>query len=201
MLKKVYYSLDVKKNGIYLDAGCGTGEFLKMLSKNCKKVYGIDFSRFMLKMTMRKVSNPWKVLVIQGDLSRKLPFKDEFFDGIACIHVINYLDEPLNLLQEFRRILKTDGILSLVSIKSLDPSNFLEHYRRFLRDEKLKAVKSLLSYIFVGILNAPMKFKYKVYYYDQKSLRKLLKDAGFRNIKISSVYVNQSILATCETRA
>jgi len=200
MMEEVYNSLDVRKNGVYLDIGCGTGEFLKMLSENCKKAYGIDSSRFMLKMAMKKTSNSQKISTFQGDVTKNLPFKDEFFDGVACIHVINYLETPRNLLLEIHRILKTNGRLSLVSIKKLDPSNFLEHYRQFLRNNKAKAIKSLSSYIPVGILNAPMKFRYKVYYYDEKSLEKFLKDAGFRNIHTKNIYADQSILAVCKRK-
>jgi SAM-dependent methyltransferase len=97
-----------KKCKRILDAGCGRGEFLKLNPYN-KEVFGIDQDKKLIK-DLKKQGFDVKI----SDLNKKLPFKNDFFDGISCFHVLEHFHNPSNLLTEFKRILKDKGILVIV---------------------------------------------------------------------------------------
>lgn len=99
---------DPEKNEIILDAGCGTGRYIKELKKNCKKVTGIDFSKEMLEVAKNK--NP-EVNFIQADLTKKLPFKSSTFHKVLSSLVFSHIENIENPLREFHRILKKGGKL------------------------------------------------------------------------------------------
>merc|ERR1711965_305 len=40
---------EIGKNKIILDIGCGTGRYLQMFGKMCKKLYGIDFMEYNIE--------------------------------------------------------------------------------------------------------------------------------------------------------
>jgi 2-polyprenyl-6-hydroxyphenyl methylase/3-demethylubiquinone-9 3-methyltransferase len=44
-----------------------------------------------------------------------LPFPDQSFDGVLCLSVLEYVDDPERCLSEFTRIIKPGGVL-LVSV-------------------------------------------------------------------------------------
>ncbi|HKV37761.1 MAG TPA: class I SAM-dependent methyltransferase, partial [Blastocatellia bacterium] len=48
----------------------------------------------------------------QGDLS-SAAFPDEFFDVVMLWHVLEHLVDPMAVVRETRRILKSDGVLAL----------------------------------------------------------------------------------------
>ena len=45
----------------------------------------------------------------------KLPFKNNFFDGVFYIYVIEHIDRPLEMLDEIHRVLKPEGTLLIVT--------------------------------------------------------------------------------------
>ncbi len=51
---------------------------------------------------------------IKGDISTLSQFQDGFFDMIICHNVLEYLDNKEAVLKELTRVLKKDGILSIV---------------------------------------------------------------------------------------
>ena len=84
-----------------VDVGCGEGKLIKLLLKeSIKKVVGMDVSTRALEMAHRKLyldrMTPLqrdRIQLIQGGLT----YKDkrlEGFDAMACVEVIEHLDEP-----------------------------------------------------------------------------------------------------------
>jgi ubiquinone/menaquinone biosynthesis C-methylase UbiE len=95
--------------GLVLDAGCGSGRDSKYLLEHKIQIIGIDFSDGMLKEARKRVLN--------GDFRKmdmkKLEFADNQFDGIwACASLLHFpKNEVSKALEEFRRVLKPNGIL------------------------------------------------------------------------------------------
>lgn len=58
---------------------------------------------------------------VDCDLLKGLPFPDNYFDGIAAVHVIEHFTchEAVKVLEECRRVLKQDGII-VVSVPDTD---------------------------------------------------------------------------------
>ena len=73
------------KKGRILDLECGTGRLLLPLYKQGYEVYGIDISKKMIEIARKKIEGLPITLVI-GDFSKKIPFPDNFFDCIICMH-------------------------------------------------------------------------------------------------------------------
>ncbi len=54
---------------------------------------------------------------VGGELGAALPFTDGSISKICCSLVLSYLKEPLNLMQEFYRVLKPGGVAVVSSMK------------------------------------------------------------------------------------
>jgi len=107
-----------------LDAGCGNGALLSCIKDNVKTphtLYGFDFSQ-------GNVDNTHKIFT-DNITQQTLPntnYKDETFDIITMSEVLEHLFEPLESLQEIKRILKNKGTL-LLSIPNADRYGFADY--------------------------------------------------------------------------
>jgi ubiquinone/menaquinone biosynthesis C-methylase UbiE len=94
-----------------LDAGCGTGGWLKVL-KDDFWVTGLDISKEALHFCAeRKLDR-----LVNGDVA-SLPYKDNTFDLITSFDVLYHKDvsSELATLKEFLRVLKPNGRIFLNS--------------------------------------------------------------------------------------
>lgn len=91
-----------------LDAGCGPGTVLSVLSRRLPhaKLAGVDLSYSMLRQAQPN-SAP-KVPLIQS-LVEQLPFIDNAFDLISALGVMDYVENPPQFFQTVQRILKPGG--------------------------------------------------------------------------------------------
>lgn len=104
----------IKTGKKVLDVGCGPGRDTKSLMERGFHVVGIDYSESMIREAKNNVPD--------GDFRlmdmRKLEFEDNSFDGVwvfaSLLHIPK--NEAKKVLEEFRRILKKDGILG-ISVK------------------------------------------------------------------------------------
>lgn len=126
------------KGARILDIGCGTGTILS-LYKNLpqekeNKLYGIDISQRMIKIAKEK--NLDAEFVRANALT--LPFKDESFNFVSMIGVLEYIKEKEILLKEICRILKRDGkvLLSFSQKSILNLPRFMWGIRFYMYDEK-----------------------------------------------------------------
>ncbi len=74
-----------------LDAGCGTGNYIAVLSGSVGKVAGVELNAGMLGEARSKLGEG--VELRQGDVT-SLPFDDGAFDAVVCNQVIHHLDRP-----------------------------------------------------------------------------------------------------------
>lgn len=104
-------TLKPKKSDIILDIGCGTGRFTIPIAKKCKKVIAVDISEEMLGVAKDKSKNIDNIHYLKLDASRKLPFKNNYFDKIVCTLVVSHIKNLEKFLKEIKRVLKKRGIL------------------------------------------------------------------------------------------
>ena len=97
------------ENKRVLDAGCGTGCFSDFFINEYANVISADTSIIMLKLFREKNHN---AKIINADIFN-LPFKNKSFDLINCSEVLTHLREYKRPLAEFKRILKSDGIITI----------------------------------------------------------------------------------------
>lgn len=91
------------------DIGCGNGAYLSALCKLPGSGVGIDFVSEMVELTKAKINGKQGWDAVQGS-ALKLPFKTSTFDAITAAGLIEYFDCPEEVLCEFKRVLKPNGI-------------------------------------------------------------------------------------------
>ena len=109
------YLNNISKNKVVLDAGCGTGKFLKILESNAKKYIGIDLSIDQLKKAKIKSVNENSKFICAN--LAKIPLENNSIDLIISSWVLGTIldiTERNNVISEFKRILKPNGIIILV---------------------------------------------------------------------------------------
>ena len=100
----------------WLDAGCGTGVFARMLVQRGCSVLGVDASLAMVDRAERHPDSTADRLSFQHvETVERLTFEDRSFDGALCSSVLEYLDNPTACCQELARVLRPGGLL-LVSV-------------------------------------------------------------------------------------
>lgn len=111
-------SIDLSQENItVMDVGAEAGRFSLLAADNKATVVSLDVNSYALKRL--KLKNR-KVNIIQAD-ARHLPLKDEVFDVVFMIEVLDYIPEFEQAMTECKRTLKpnTSCILSFGNKSSL----------------------------------------------------------------------------------
>jgi SAM-dependent methyltransferase len=94
--------------GRLLEAGCGTGQWVRFFGKMGCDAVGVDFAPSGLKVGL--AANPG-LRLIQADF-RSLPFDEATFDFVVSFGAVEHdIGGPEQALHEFRRVLKPSGLL------------------------------------------------------------------------------------------
>lgn len=110
-----YYKL-LKENKAkrILDLGCGSGRHVVYFAQKGIEVFGIDISKTAIKMTKKwlETKNLSAELLIH-DISKKLPFEDDFFDAVISVQVIHHarIGTIKKVIREIERVLKKGGLI------------------------------------------------------------------------------------------
>lgn len=129
------------KGKTVLDAGCGDGFFIpNLIKKRPKKVIGIDISKWLIDIAKKEIKKK-NVEFQQMDLTKRLKFKDNFFDVIISYNVLQEVRDISTSFKELARALKKGGklIISIthplyhlfvsgVETKNKDPIENLKRY-------------------------------------------------------------------------
>ncbi len=95
-LIKKYFPL---KNTLLLEFGCFHGLLSEMINNETRaKCFGIDIN------VIRK-----KKYLIEYD-GEKIPFKNNYFDGIIAFEVVEHLKDDVKAFSEINRVLKKGGV-------------------------------------------------------------------------------------------
>ena len=137
LLGRLLKNLDMKFENI-LDAGCGTGQTLLFLKKFCP-CYGCDIVRQALEFCRNNGLNN----LVRCDLENT-GFRDERFDVITSLDVLEHIEDPEKVLAEFKRILKKNGkvIITVPAFKFLwsQHDEALSHLRRYEKEDLIELV-------------------------------------------------------------
>jgi demethylmenaquinone methyltransferase/2-methoxy-6-polyprenyl-1,4-benzoquinol methylase len=97
--------LDVQEGDRVLDVGCGTGFGTEGLLRYTDDVHGLDQSIHQMEKAFEKFGKHDQVNFYRGDAER-LPFADDSFDVIWSSGSIEYWPNPVDALEEFRRVVR-----------------------------------------------------------------------------------------------
>ncbi len=92
--------------GPLLDAGSGQGSLASELAQSGFRVTAcdIDPAGYQGCASFKK-----------ADLNQPLPFRDKTFQYVTCVEVIEHLQGPWQIIREFARVMKPNGLLVLTT--------------------------------------------------------------------------------------
>lgn len=110
-----------------LEAGCGTGRWLRDLQAAGLEPCGLDISFGMLAKARSRDAH---IPLVCGNAGR-LPFRDATFDLVCCVNALHHFDDRRGSIFEARRLLRRGGGLAIVG---MDPHAEGQRERWYLYD-------------------------------------------------------------------
>lgn len=150
----------IGKVGKMLDVGSALGDSLLAARKlGWKELYGVELSKYAVNESKQRGLN-----IIDGTL-KSACYESNFFDVVTLQDVIEHIKNPIFEMAEVYRVLKSGGIVFVVTP---DIGGFWHK------------------------LLGPLWYHYKpgehIVYFSQKTLVKVLKNVGFKNIETKKTY-------------
>lgn len=117
---KVIKRSGIGKNMTILEIGCGSGAYTTFVAREVGergKVYALDIQPNMLKQFKNKLDKEehkdiYNIELILGN-AYELPFKNNSFDLVCMITVLQEIPDKLKALKEVMRVLKPKAILAV----------------------------------------------------------------------------------------
>lgn len=176
LLEAVVNFFSILPRGKVLDLGCGHGDYSKRLKDLGFDVIAsdIDSSRFKYKGEIE-----FKLC----DITKKIPFLDEYFDYVILAEVVEHLRNPYEVIPEINRIIRTNGSLiistpNILNLKSRIRYLF-EGAFEYFREPPLDQVRNPKETL----------FNLHIFPYRYQDLEYLLSASGFKVFDIfTSIY-------------
>ncbi|NIO36763.1 methyltransferase domain-containing protein [Candidatus Bathyarchaeota archaeon] len=108
--------LNMQKGFRLLDLGCGTGMSFCHVSNKAGAIVGLDISRKMLVHARKRTEVYHGVELVLADADNT-PFKNNVFDLLLAVTLIQNAPNPLRTLKEAGRVLKTAAPLVVTGLK------------------------------------------------------------------------------------
>ena len=108
LTKEPFYNIIKNENGKFLDLGCGQGNNTLFLTQLGKDVLSVDLSTVALNIVKENIPNS---KIMQLDMSKSLPFKDNEFDIVVSDLSLQYFDKitTFKIIDELSRVIKNKG--------------------------------------------------------------------------------------------
>jgi len=104
---------NIPENSLILDAGCGWGRHLFLVSNKIKKGIGIDKDKTRISESKQFLKDKKNIETFHADIY-KIPFPEDYFDIVICMNnTFGNLKEHKLALKEMIRVLKVKGKLIL----------------------------------------------------------------------------------------
>ncbi len=130
-IRKLIELAEINDDDKLLEVGCGAGHILERIHNG--KLYGIDISEIQIERAKARLGNRAELKKAPGE---SIPYEDKLFNKILCSEVIEHVLDPIPLLNEMKRVLKDDGILSL----SIPNENLINFTKKSLRALGLRKI-------------------------------------------------------------
>lgn len=99
-----------------LEVGAGSGHHFPYVKHAFKRYVMTDGNEQMLGIARMKYSSQLlaESLRVEKQDATALSYPDGSFDRLIATHVLEHLPNPVNVLQEWNRVVKPDGVISIV---------------------------------------------------------------------------------------
>lgn len=104
-----------------LDCGTGTGALARALPKDLAaraRLYAIDRARRMLARAHAELDRAERTARLYQADAQCLPFSDGVFDVVMSAHMLEHLTDPEAGLEEILRVLRSHGVILLVTTRA-----------------------------------------------------------------------------------
>jgi demethylmenaquinone methyltransferase/2-methoxy-6-polyprenyl-1,4-benzoquinol methylase len=167
-----------------LDLACGTGDFLKLLRDGGYRAFGMDLSWGMLE------ANRAGLPLAQAN-GAHLPVATASVDGVTCGYALRNFTELQAVFDEFGRIVRPGGRISLLEVAEPDSGLLRTGHRIWFR----KVVP-----VIGGLLSDRSAYQYlpksTAYLPSTEELRAMLLEAGFSAVNRRALWGGLSQLIT-----
>lgn len=141
-----------------LDVGCGNGDVCNFISDYCDEIIGLDISQSSVKKAREKYSN----IKFKVGSATDIPEKDNTFDTVLAVDIIEHILDTEQLFREFNRVLKKHGFLCITT------------------NELTKLKSIIISVFFLDRYFFPTSPHIR--YYTRKNIRKVFGLFGFKEV-------------------
>jgi SAM-dependent methyltransferase len=177
LTEKLLHYLNPRHNGIYLDIGCGTGNYTIQFQKKGYNFIGIDPSKEMLYKAKQKNNKiKWRI-----GKAEKIDLKDNSIDGIIASLTIHHWSNLIRGFQEMNRVLRESGQVVIFTASQEQMQGYwLNHYF----PEMIKnSIKQMPAFEKVNIIMKESGFKLigKYKYFVKPDLQDLFLYSGKHN--------------------
>ena len=143
-----------------LDIGCGTGVLLRRVldADATRSAIGVDITMNMLRQASQRLPNTVPLVCASGDA---VPLRAASADLVVSTNALHYMRDPIEMLREAHRLLVPGGTVIV--------SDWCRDYGM------MRALDRVLRWVdaaHVATLNG-------------ETLRQLLRDVGFENVRVS----------------
>lgn len=170
-----------------LDFGCGNGRFYDLIKDLEPEYYGVDLSSSLLSLAQQKIPRGH---FYEIDENLNLSFANNYFDVIVCLATFHHIPSKelqFQLLKEFFRVLKPQGILIMSVWDFYHGKNchyLWQHYFYCLKQVILLSKNKCLGFkdLYLPWKDDQGRILVQRYFhaFTRKELNNLLKSAGFR---------------------
>jgi ubiquinone/menaquinone biosynthesis C-methylase UbiE len=157
-----------------LDLGCGNGSYPMELARRAAWTCGLDVQFNLLRLV------PGSIPRVQG-AGESLPFKDQSFDCITMIEVLEHTHSDTSVLGECRRVLRDGGKLLLYVPNKLYPfESHPSHLGTLTLGTNVPFVSWLPTFLHRRISSARI--------YSRRRITRMARAAGFEVSKVGYIF-------------
>ncbi len=111
-LRMVLERLPETRCGRMLEVAYGSGIFLPSLRLRCESLYGVDLHLHAATVRSRLSRLGVQAQVLPASVFA-LPYKDETFDAVVNVSMLEHFEDPVPAIDAMLRVLKPGGVLVL----------------------------------------------------------------------------------------
>ena len=124
-----------------LDIACGSGDMIEIWKKYTNNITGLDASAKMLEIAKKRFPN----IKFYHALAQNLPFENKSFDVISISFGIRNVVEIDKAIEEFKRVLKKEGILLILEFTKPTKKTALRNAIDFYSNKILPKIGGIIS--------------------------------------------------------